>query len=181
MRTGDSIAGRRPNLDLIIVPCRAPVLAVRVDHRQEDAGGFHFAIGPAERPQQVGPRHLEPDEVVGVVDDAHLVRLGVPHAQCGDRGWSHDVRRHRAAACRSARVAAGGIGRAENRRAGHEHRRAGLHERRGVAGVDAAIHFDVGRAAGRLSSAARRRDLARRCAGMNVWPPNPGLTDITSR
>ena len=70
----------RPDLQLVVVPRRPAILAVRLDHRQRHARVFHLAIAPAERPQQVGARHLEPDEVVRVVDDAHLVGFGVADA-----------------------------------------------------------------------------------------------------
>ena len=81
MRTGEASRPVGADFHLIIVTCRPAVLAVRVDDRQQHAGLFHFPIGPAERAQQLGARDLEPDEVVGVVDDAHLIGLGVPHAQ----------------------------------------------------------------------------------------------------
>ena len=70
----------RPDLQLVVVARRPRVLAVRFDHRQRHAGLLHLAIAPAERPQQVGARHLEPHEVVGVVDDAHLVGFRVADA-----------------------------------------------------------------------------------------------------
>ena len=55
----------------------------------EHAVFLHLAVGPAERPQQVGTRHLEPDEVVGIVDDAHLIGFGVADTNGGHRG-GHD-------------------------------------------------------------------------------------------
>ena len=81
---GRQHAARRSDLDLVVVARRLAVLAVRLDDRQREPRLLHLAIAPAERAQQVGARHLEPDEVVRVVDDAHLVGFGVAHAHCDD-------------------------------------------------------------------------------------------------
>ena len=75
---------RRPDLELVVVPRRLAVVAVRFDHRQREAVGFHLAIAPAGVAQQIGAADLEPDEVVRVVDDAHLVGFGVAHAHPRD-------------------------------------------------------------------------------------------------
>ena len=47
---------------------------------QADAVGFDLAIAPSRRAQQIRPADLEPDEVVRVVDDAHLVGFRVADA-----------------------------------------------------------------------------------------------------
>ena len=75
----------RPDLDLVVVPRRPLILAMGFDHRQRNAGELHLAVAPAERAQQVGAPHLEPDEIVRVVDHAHFIGFGVAHPQRGDR------------------------------------------------------------------------------------------------
>jgi hypothetical protein len=42
---------------------------------------LHVAIAEAERAQQLDAADLEPDDEVRVVDHAHLVGLGVAHAE----------------------------------------------------------------------------------------------------
>ena len=69
-----------PHLELVIVLRGAAVLAVRLDHRQRYTRMLHLPITPSQCPQQIGARHLEPHEVVRVVDDPHLVGLGVANA-----------------------------------------------------------------------------------------------------
>src|SRR5690349_20533956 len=44
---------------------------------------FHLAVFKAQLPQQLYPADLKPYDKVGVVDHAHLVGLGVAHAQPG--------------------------------------------------------------------------------------------------
>src|ERR671939_189150 len=53
--------------------CDRAIRAPRVDHRQRVPFQLHFPIAPAGAAQQIGAAHLEPDEVVRVVHDAHLV------------------------------------------------------------------------------------------------------------
>ena len=72
---------RRPYLDLIVVPRRLAIVAVRLDDRQHEPVGLHRSITPAGVAQQVRACDLEPHEVVGVVDDTHLVGFRVAHAQ----------------------------------------------------------------------------------------------------
>src|SRR5687767_6197739 len=62
-----------PNLDVVVIARRPAVVAVRLDDRQRHAVALHLAVTPAGFPQPLGPSDLEPDEVVGVVDDAHAV------------------------------------------------------------------------------------------------------------
>src|SRR5262249_32532780 len=68
-----------------VVPRGPVVVAVRLDHRQRDASVLHLPIAPAERAEQIRPANLEPHEVVRVVDDPHLVGLGVTDPNGGDR------------------------------------------------------------------------------------------------
>ena len=101
----------RPHFNLVVVPRRPQVLAVGLDHRQRDAGDLHFAVAPAEGAQQVGAGHLEPDEVVRVVDHPHFIGFGVadPQAWRPTTGIQRRDRRGSAAARRS-RMARSGSG-----------------------------------------------------------------------
>ena len=50
------------------------------DTRQNAAVVFlHVVIGKAQRAQHLDAANLKPDQVVGVVDDAHLVGFGIAH------------------------------------------------------------------------------------------------------
>ena len=49
-----------------------------------------------------------------------------------------------------------------------------------VRDVDPAVHFDRRRAARRAGAASRTARTLDSDRGMKVWPPNPGLTVITS-
>jgi hypothetical protein len=51
-----------------------------LDHREEKSLLFERPIGPAAVAEEVGPADFEPDEIVRVVDDAHLIGLRVPDA-----------------------------------------------------------------------------------------------------
>jgi len=69
---------------LIVVPCGRFVAYVYIDDRDSAAFlDFHPAIVEAMLPHQFDSANFEPDEVVRVVDDAHLVRFGVANADAG--------------------------------------------------------------------------------------------------
>jgi hypothetical protein len=70
-----------PHRDLLVVAGGATVAARQVGEHQVDALGFPLGVGRAERAGQLGARRLEPDRVDSVVDDPHLVGLGVAGAQ----------------------------------------------------------------------------------------------------
>ena len=176
---------RRRDLQLVVVAGRLPVLAVRLDDRQREAVGLHLAIAPARLAQQIRASDLEPDEVVRVVHDAHLVGFGVPHANA--RGGVRSVTGQRMAAGERARragleVAGGalGIGRAENRLSRDQNPGAGRHDARRVGDVDAAVDLDRRRVLPARSSGARTSLTLDSLRGMKVCPPKPGLTDMTS-
>ena len=61
------------------------ILTLRLDHRQAHALGLELSISQPGLAQQIGPSHLEPDEIVRVVDHAHLIRFGVTHTDTRDR------------------------------------------------------------------------------------------------
>src|SRR5439155_16163992 len=105
----------RPDFELIVVPGRTPVVAVRLDHRKLHALVFHGAITVASVAEPVRAANLEPYEVVRVIHDAHAVGLGIAHAdvRAADthgRGVGHarGVLGAPDAAARSARVARSG-------------------------------------------------------------------------
>ena len=74
---------------------------------------LELAVGHAALAQQVGAAHLEPREVAAVPGDAHLVGLGVAHAE------PRDGRRAHAAASIRPRTARSGVAVAERRGARH--------------------------------------------------------------
>jgi len=49
---------------------------------------FHVAVGEALSPAPLGAGDFHPDEVVGVIDDAHLIGFGVANTEAGFSGWS---------------------------------------------------------------------------------------------
>src|SRR5207244_2566249 len=98
-------------LDLLVVLRRRLIGASRLDHRQRESVGLHLPIVPARFAQQIRSPHLEPDEVVRVVDHPHLVGLGVTYADPGDgleRAHRGDEAAAPFAAALSSRVARSG-------------------------------------------------------------------------
>ena len=72
---------RIENGHLVIEARRKRVAATRLPNRQQyPVISFHIAIVEAERLAILYPAHLHPDEIIRIVDDAHLVGLGVSHA-----------------------------------------------------------------------------------------------------
>src|SRR5271169_5167943 len=60
------------------------VAAASVDDSDEAVVfGFHILITEAELAEKFDSAHFKPNEVVGVVDDAHLIGLGIAHADTG--------------------------------------------------------------------------------------------------
>ncbi len=84
----------RADFQLIIVARGMMVLAVRLDHREADAFVLELAVAPSRMAQQVRPPDFEPDEVVGVIDDRHLIGFRVAYADSRDRlkGRQHEPR-----------------------------------------------------------------------------------------
>lgn len=69
------------NDHLIVKASRGNVAARRFRYGQiYTAVLFHFAVIEASRPAKLHAGGFHPYEIVGVVDNAHLVGLGVPHA-----------------------------------------------------------------------------------------------------
>jgi hypothetical protein len=80
----------RPHQNLFVIARRGAVAAFGLGHGDEASIlALHVTIGKAQLPQQFDASHLEPDEMVGVINHSHLIGLGVTHAQPGfiDRLW----------------------------------------------------------------------------------------------
>ena len=76
----DPLDGRPERQEIVVVG--GPLeLAADLDHDQEMARVFDVAIGDAPLAQELGPAHLEVDDVVGVMQEAHAVGLGVADAK----------------------------------------------------------------------------------------------------
>src|SRR5581483_7674 len=76
--------------DAVVVPGRGPKPAARVYYGNEASiRDFHFFVSEAELAKQLYATNLKPDQIVRVVDHAHLVGLGVTHPQTGfeDMTW----------------------------------------------------------------------------------------------
>src|SRR5438552_15669038 len=72
----------RAHDDLIVVANGCLVAATRVhDRNKATVILLHLAIRKSEVPQQFDPPDLEPDEMVRMIDDPHLVSFGIAHAQ----------------------------------------------------------------------------------------------------
>src|SRR5690606_24229099 len=88
--------------DLIVVPGGRDEAELGVGHRQAKPFTLQLRVRRAGGADEVGAAHLAPDQVVRVVDHAHLVGFGVADAQEGRRL----VGRCRRAVRRSRRLAA---------------------------------------------------------------------------
>ena len=72
---------------LIIVTDGRFVPAAGIDHSYEASIVlFHIAIGKAELAEQFNASDLEPDEMIGMINHAHLIGLGVANPQAGFGG-----------------------------------------------------------------------------------------------
>ena len=77
--------------DRIVEAGRLPVADGHLAHGEPEAGGLELAIARPALPQVLGAGDVEPDQIPGVVDDAHLVGLGVVHP---DQGLGDGRSRH---------------------------------------------------------------------------------------
>src|SRR5688572_3609047 len=172
----------RPDLDLLVVPRRLPVLAMRLDHRQRDAVVFHIAIAPSRFAEPLGAADFEPHQVVCVVDDPHAVSVGVTYAQScvpDDVRLIHARETEASAAARRARVAVSG---SDVPKIALPATRIEAPADTTSATLEASMppSISIGAAdPARLRISRTRRSLSR-LWGMNAWPPNPGFTDMTS-
>jgi len=74
--------------NLVVIAGRGAIAAGDFDHRENAAVLlFQLAVREAEGAEQFDAADFEPDEVVGIVDDAHLVGLCVADSDFG--GYRH--------------------------------------------------------------------------------------------
>src|SRR5262249_40810595 len=176
--------GGRHNLELIVVPRRLAIFAVGFDDRQRKAVRFHLTIAPPGEAQQVGASDFEPHEVVRVVDDSHLIGFSVPNTNPADCATAV----HRVGATERACIARALSSRVA--RSGSEapkiawpatRIRAPAATTRGAVFRSMPPSISMGAAVfpARSSAARTSRTLAS-LLGMKLWPPKPGLTDMTS-
>src|SRR5690242_11496710 len=80
-RTFTQFCNVRPNNQFVVVIGGSFVAAVRLGHDEERVLVlFHVAVGKTARPTIIGSADFEPDEIVGIINDAHLVRFGIADA-----------------------------------------------------------------------------------------------------
>src|SRR5690606_22577414 len=79
----------RLDLDLVVVPRRRVIADLGVGDGEAEPLTLELRVAEAEPGDEVGPSDLTPDQVVRVVDDAHLVRFRVSDPDRGPRstGW----------------------------------------------------------------------------------------------
>lgn len=66
------------NYDFVIVAGRIDVTALSFDHRQENAlAVFKILVIEPARANQFHPSDFHPHQIVGMVDDPHLVSFGI--------------------------------------------------------------------------------------------------------
>ncbi len=71
----------RPYRQLIVVTGGQPISHIGLDHRDTaPIFALHRLVIQPHLPDQLHAPHLEPDQVVRVIDDAHLIGLRVAHA-----------------------------------------------------------------------------------------------------
>lgn len=67
-----------PNYEFIVVVRRRFVAAIRLsDNQKRIVALFHVPVGKASGPTVIRSPYFEPDQVIGIIDDAHLVRFGI--------------------------------------------------------------------------------------------------------
>src|SRR6185369_2225144 len=66
----------------VVVVSRSFVATICFGHDEESIFIFlHISVGKSTRSAVVGPPDFEPDEIVGIINYAHLVSFGITHAQ----------------------------------------------------------------------------------------------------
>lgn len=61
----------------LVIACGSGVVAVRIDDGKVNTASFDLSVGHAQLTQEFTPAALKPAQVVGVVDDAHLIRVAI--------------------------------------------------------------------------------------------------------
>jgi len=72
---------RRANANQLIVPGRPVKSRGHLGDRESNTSALHVGVAHPARANEVGSTDLTPDHVVRMIDDAHLVGLGVPNAE----------------------------------------------------------------------------------------------------
>ena len=91
----DPPAGQGPNpatdADRVVEARRLPESDRHIRDGQAPPFRFEIAVADPIQPQMLGPRDVEPDEIAGVVDDPHLIGLGIVDPDVGlrDSGDRH--------------------------------------------------------------------------------------------
>src|SRR6185369_1077703 len=68
--------------DALVVARAVEVATARVQHREQHTVlALHLGVAPSQRAHHLGATDLEPAQVLAVVGPAHLVGVGVAHAQ----------------------------------------------------------------------------------------------------
>src|SRR5438876_1879669 len=79
--SGRELAHPATDLYQVVVPGGGPVTHADFGDGEEDALLLELFVGQPRLAHQLGAGAIEPDQVVGVVDHAHLVGLGIVDAQ----------------------------------------------------------------------------------------------------
>ena len=72
---------RRANANHVVVASGGMEARGQLRDCQPDAGAFHVSVAHPARADEIRPPHLAPDQIVGVIHDAHLIRLGVANTK----------------------------------------------------------------------------------------------------
>jgi hypothetical protein len=80
-------SGAGLDLNLVVVAGRGAIAAAGFNHGENALMlGFKLAVSEAEGAEQLDAAYLKPDQIIRVVDDAHLVGFGIADADFGSDG-----------------------------------------------------------------------------------------------
>src|SRR5690348_5980762 len=97
---GREIAHPAADAQQLVIASRLAVTHAQVGDREEDPLLLHLAVGEPGGAEVLGAGHVEPHDIAGVIDHAHLVRLRVVDAMF-DRADLRGAGRSRGAAAHS--------------------------------------------------------------------------------
>lgn len=85
------VADPAPNREDVVVPGGRSEPELRLYHGQPQAAFLQRPVAHSLLAHVCRARRLAPDEIIGMVGDAHLIGFRVPHANLsfGDRSWCH--------------------------------------------------------------------------------------------
>src|SRR3954454_8480039 len=76
----------RADFYLFVISGRSLVAATRINHGDETSIFlFHLPVGEPELPHKFDSPDLKPDEVIGMINDSHLVGFRIANANTGFR------------------------------------------------------------------------------------------------